>query len=228
MRALIAISTCGDFERNGNNEALRETWLKDLSSYAFVHHKFFFGLGQGGPGPNHHRDSVILPVQDDYGHLTYKTQSSLRWAAARNYDFVFRCFPDTYVKVNRLMGCAFQSFDYYGDFRSEGNPVNLQQSLNYASGGAGYWLSKKAYIRLLDAPVLGVWRDDVTPHAEDLWVGNRLGQSAPLLYCDDRRFVNHGSRYWPNPSNDAITAHLSCPECYFKAIMYAAHAASGP
>jgi hypothetical protein len=231
LRALIAISSCGDFERNGNNDAMRETWLSDLRP-AFVHYKFFFGVGQDAPEL---ADSVVLPgVLDDYGHLTYKTQDSLRWAAARNYDFVFRCFPDTYVRVDRLMGCQFADFDYYGDFRGEaGGRIDggtgkfmptLQQAQNYASGGAGYWLSQRAYRLLLDQPILGVWRDDLTPYVEDLWVGNRLGKAAPVLrYFDDRRFVNHGSKFWPRPDNDAITAHMSCPDAYDKARMYAAH-----
>lgn len=234
MKSLIAISSCGDFESNGNNQALRETWLNDLSPYSRLHYKFFFGVGQNAPELE---DSVILSdVPDDYGHLTYKTRASLRWAHAEGYEYVFRCFPDTYVRVDRLMRCGFEIADYHGDFRSEegGRPdggtgklmPTLQQAQNYASGGAGYWLSRKAFSFLLDAPVLGVWRDDLTPYVEDLWVGNILGKCGTLLrYFDDTRFCNHGSRMWPNPGNDVITAHMSCPERYDKSSMYAAHAA---
>jgi hypothetical protein len=234
MRLLIAISSCGDFESNGNNQAMRDTWLKDVRNFAQLDYKFFFGVGQNAPQLE---DSIILPdVDDGYGFLTYKTQASLRWAHAEGYDCVFRCFPDTYVRVDRLMCCPFQHFDFYGDFRSEGDahagkgteavkPI-LQQAQNYASGGAGYCLSRRAFELLLHAPITGIWRDSITPYAEDLWVGNRLGVAEqPLRYFDEKRFCNHGSRYWPRPDNDTITAHMSCPDHpYDKARMYAAHA----
>ena len=225
LKLLIAISSCGDFERNGCNQALRDTWLKDLGVYGITY-KFFFGTGQNAPQLE---DSVLLPeVPDDYGHLTYKTRASLRWAHEQGYDFVFRCFPDTYVCVDRLMACGFENADYHGDFRNEEKrgADTLQQAQNYASGGAGYWLSRRAFTFLLTAPVLGIWRDELTPYVEDLWVGNRLGKCGlALRYADDRRFVNHGSAYWPNIGNEAITAHMSCPNRYEKWMMYLAHEA---
>jgi len=243
MKVLIAISSCGDFESNGNNQAMRDTWLQDLRRYMWgtvqepncrpIDYKFFFGVGQGEPELD---DSVILrEVPDDYGHLTYKTRASLIWAHREGYDFVFRCFPDTYVRVDRLMACGWEQHDYLGDFRrEEGGRTDggtgeyrptLQEAQNYASGGAGYWLSRKAFTCLLDQPVTGVWRDTITPYAEDLWVGNRLGKCGITLnYFDDARFVNHGSDFWPKPDNQAITAHMSCPAGrYYKEAMYAAH-----
>jgi hypothetical protein len=217
MKILIAISSCGDYESNGNNQALRETWLRDLVGLDGVDYGFFFGEGQDAPQL---ADSVLLPgIPDDYAHLTYKTRESLRWAHAEGYDFVFRCFPDTFVKVDRFFACPFWDYDYYGDFRSE----STEQTGNYASGGAGYWLSRKAFELLLYTPVTGIWRDEITTSAEDLWVGNRLGAAqVKLRYFDDKRFVNKGSIYWPNFDNDAVTAHMSCPLPYDKSMMYAA------
>jgi hypothetical protein len=127
------------------------------------------------------------------------------------------------------MSCGFEKFDYYGDFRGDPstNEVSHQRAQNYASGGPGYWLSRRAYSLLLDAPVLGVWRDEITPYTEDLWTGNILGRhlELKLRYFDDtKRFINRGSFSWPTPTNDAISAHLSCPERYAKERMYQAHA----
>lgn len=233
MKLLIAISSCGDFEANGNNQAMRDTWLKDAIALS-VPYKFFFGAGQGEPELE---DSVVLrDVPDDYGHLTYKTQASLRWAAARDFDFVFRCFADTYVRVDRLMASGFEQYDYMGDFRSEEGGLTqsepriqrptLQQAQNYASGGPGYFLSRRAYSLLLGAPILGLWRDDLMPYVEDMWVGNILGRhlEIPLKYFDDtHRFVNKGSSFWPTQKNDVIASHLSCPDRYDKRMMYSAH-----
>ena len=231
MRCLIAISSCYEYERNGNNNAMRETWLPDIRRFKDLHYRFFVGVGQGAEHTVTPADCILLrDVPDDYGNLTYKTQSSLRWAHRHEYDFVFRCFPDTYCRVDRLMSCGFEQYDYYGDFRGDPstNEVSHQRAQNYASGGPGYWISKRAYELLLHAPVLGVWRDEITPYTEDLWTGNILGRHLDLhlRYFDDtHRFINRGSRYWPRKDNIAITAHLSCPDHpYTKDRMYAAHA----
>lgn len=230
MKFLIAISSCWDFEKNGNNNALRETWLPDVASFPDLDYRFFVGFGQGAESAELPNDVVLLPdVPDDYGHLTYKTQASLRWAHAQGYSHVFRCFPDTYVRIDRLMACGFRDFDCWGDFRGDPstNEVSHQRAQNYASGGPGYWLIRRAFELLLEAPVTGVWRDDITPYAEDLWVGNILGLHLDLnlRYFDDtKRFINRGSHHWPTPENDFISSHLSCPDRYDKAMMYAAHA----
>ena len=230
MRTLIAISSCYDFEKNGSNQAMRDTWLPDVRTFPELDYKFFFGTGQGAESERP-PDSVFFPeVEDDYGHLTYKTRASLKWALERDYDFVFRCFPDTYVRLERLMACGFEHWDYFGDFRGDPstNEVTHQKAQNYASGGPGSIMSKRAYSLCVDAPVLGVWRDDITPYTEDLWTGNILGRHLylELKYFDDtKRFINRGSHFWPTKQNDVISSHLSCPERYTKDKMYAAHQA---
>lgn len=242
MKCLIAISTCYDFETNGSNNAMRETWLPDVKNFPDLEYRFFVGKGQGaenqllvGELP---ADMVFLPeVEDGYGTLTYKTKASLIWAHERGYDFIFRCFPDTYVRLDRLMASGFEAYDYFGDFN--GNPdVNMLEhgrAQNYAVGGPGYWLSKRAYQLLLDKPVLGIWKDSVTPYTEDLWTGNLLGRTfigqlppmdPPLKYFDDRhRFINKGSRYFATKQNPVISLHLSNPDRYSKDKMYKAHEA---
>lgn len=236
MKLLIAISTCEAFEVDGCNQAMRDTWLKDVPKHVGLDYKFFVGHGPNGSnlerkGYYTHQDGlpsdvVQVDCLDDYGHLTYKTQTSLRWAYENDYEFVFRCFPDTYVQLDRLMSCGFKSHCYHGDFRRE---CTEAFALNYASGGAGYWLSKNAYRHLLDAPILGVWRDEVMVYVEDMWTGNILGRARQaghnILYFDDNRFVNKGQDNFPNQGNQQITAHLSAggPMKYYPGIMRAAH-----
>ena len=208
MRLLIAISTCYDFERNGSNQVLRETWLPDSP----FDYKFFMGAGQGAETETLPDDAIFLPgVDDGYGDLSKKTQHSLRWAHEREYDFVFRCFPDTYCRPERLIKCTnFEDYDYYGDFRGEQCRPD-----NYPSGGPGYFLSRRAYELLLDAPIEGVHR--VSVYAEDLWVGQILNRHRDkhLKYFDDPRFVNHGTRAaGPLKHNSLISTHLSCPDRY--------------
>lgn len=125
MKLLIAISSCFDFEKNGNNQALRETWLRDIRSSpgVWVDYKFFFGIGQGAERGILPGDAVLLrDVEDGYGTLTYKTRASLKWALEREYDFVFRCFPDTYVRFDRLMKCGFRRTSVRGERSHSSRP----------------------------------------------------------------------------------------------------------
>jgi hypothetical protein len=216
-RCLIAISSCWDFEKNGFNAACRETWIPLATDFDV---RFFVGKGQGAETAELPSDTILLNVDDGYGTLSYKTQACFRWAHARDYPYAFHAFPDTYIVPERLISCGFETLDYLGDFRDE-----MAAQGNYASGGPGYWLSRKAFSLLLNAPVLGVWDDSITIWAEDLWVGRILARHPDLLYRDDwARFVNHGSRYFPTRANGVITSHLSCPDPYTDpARMYAAH-----
>lgn len=235
MKYLIAISSCEAFESNGFNQAMRDTWLADLSDPQFkdIDYRFFVGHGANGFGntsegytkndPRCKYDMVQVDCEDAYTHVTYKTQASLRWANEHGYDFVFRCFPDTYVRLDRLMACGFRDFDYYGDFRGSADWPG------YASGGAGYWLSRKAYQRLLSAPILGIGRDDIMMRVEDLWVGHSLPQQHATRF-DDQRFKNTRDDC-PSKDNDFVTAHLSYISCngqlkaelYNPTEMFAAH-----
>ena len=216
MKLLIAISSCYDFEKNGNNQVLRETWLPDAADY-----KFFMGEGQGAETEKLADDTIFLPgVDDGYGDLSKKTQHSLRWAHERGYDYVFRCFPDTYCRPERLTASGFETHDYHGDFRGEQCRPD-----NYPSGGPGYFLSRRAFELLLDAPIEGVHR--VSVYAEDLWVGQILNRHRDkgLKYFDDPRFVNHGTRAaGPLRHNSLISTHLSCPDRYNSDRMREKHA----
>jgi len=215
LKLLIAISSCYNFEKNGSNQTMRDTWLPDAGDY-----RFFFGRGQGAESAELPGDAIFLPdVEDDYGDLSRKTRNSLRWASEKGYDFVFRCFPDTYCRPERLASCGFEAHDYHGDFRGEHCSPD-----NYPSGGPGYFLSRKAFEPLLNAPIEGVHRVGV--YAEDLWVGQILNRhrNMGLIYHDDPRFVNHGTRAaGPLKSNRIISTHLSCPDRYHPGRMLEKH-----
>jgi hypothetical protein len=223
VQCLIAISSCWDYEKKGFNDAVRQTWIPEAAKLFDV--RFFVGKGQGAETAELAEDTILLPdVEDDYAHLTSKTQNSLRWANEKGYQHVFRAFPDTYLVPSLLYGCGFDAVDYAGHFRGE-----LPLPGNYANGGPGYFLSRKAFSFLLDAPITGVFKEEIIHWAEDLWVGQILGRhlDAGILYRDDwARFINHGSRYFPTRANGVISSHLSCPYGYNgPAHMHEAHAA---
>ena len=147
-------------------------------------------------------DVVLLPIPDDYKHMSYKTRESLRWSAAQNFAFVFRCCVDTYIDFQRLMSSGFERADYTAG--------GILQPHNYGIGGPGYWLSRRAVQHIIDSPV--------TDWAEDRWVGgilNRHGISVSV----DRRYVSFP--HHPLRNNDLITSHIALmPVPYDIRIMY--------
>lgn len=163
MKILLAISSWYVSSLNGDHQSSRDTWMKNSNG---IDCKFF--MGDGSPvsineedrelldkswneRPNHYNDKpsesikidyipkedeVLLPCPYDFKHLPFKVREIFRWALARDYDYIFKVDTDTYVDVPRLLVSGFQNSDYSGTpFWKDGNA--------FASGGAGYWISKK-------------------------------------------------------------------------------------
>ena len=147
------------------------------------------------------RDMGVPPeadqVKTDYkGYLTvpgenlsYRVRELARWALADGYDYVFKCDDDTYVWVDRLLASGFERWDYCGFSHDWHTP-------RFASGGAGYWMSRRAM------GVLAAQEDAFEPH-DDVWVGAVMERDGIVLA--------HDSRYQPELPHvlrgDMITVH---------------------
>ena len=196
MKLLIAINSCHLYERNGANDAARNTWIPAAAEHGFDC-KFFVGLG-GVPIA----DAVQVDAPDDYNSLCYKTFESLKWAEARGYDFIFRCYPDTYVRPERLRASGFEAFDYSGNF--EGGSMT-------AAGGPGYWLSREA-VKVMLTHEVSPTHPNIGATFEDRWVGTVMNMYREQLTRFDERRLIEGA--WlrpettPRKSNCAISAHL--------------------
>lgn len=231
MKTLIAIGS----NARGLNQPIRDTWLKDIVKTGF-NYKFFYGEGEAiqedaqwkqsclalpseyatklpyaGAFVEHCTDEVALAVPDDHLHVPYKTREIFRYASSLGFDFVFKCFEDTYVSLPRLSSSKFETSDYTG--RLCGN----HEMGAYASGGPGYWLSKRAVEVLAHA--------EITRWADDWWVGNTLWAAGIKLNIDPRYaelFDRSGGR--PRSNNDVISSHLAVtPTVYTSELMYEAH-----
>ena len=185
-RVLIAISSCERDSNNGFNDAVRKTWLNN----AKVDYKFFKGIG----GTESHDDEVILDCKDDYLSLPEKTLEILKWALDNNYDYVFKCDTDTYVVLDRLLSSDFRNWDYIGHFNAPiGIPNVVYRTLyTWASGGSGYFLSKKAaeIIVKLNSTEKAMCPNLRIP-CEDLWIGQVLGpdiEKGNLKATSDNRY----------------------------------------
>ena len=171
MKILIAIASCARDTKNGFNEAIRKTWLKESP----VDYKFILGKSAASSSS----DELVVDCNDDYNHLPYKTLELLRWAVANDYDYVFKCDTDTYVVLSNLLASSYGLYDYVGTFNgSIGIPdIIYGKCFSWASGGSGYWLSNRAMKFILEK---GVGENAICPAlkipCEDLWIGQVLGQ----------------------------------------------------
>ncbi len=227
MEVLVAIITCESFRTNGNNDAVRNTWLPDLVKLG-VDYKFF--MGQGSKSTKD--DEVLLDAPDDYHNVTYKTKEMYKYAAAKGYEYVFLCYPDTYVCPSRLMNSGFEQYDYVGNF------VCNPSTGPYACGGTGHWASADLYMRMLDAaiPIEDVIigkrplrarfsrapkrpESSTKPYtikaidmwAEDKWIGDMFNRLACLKKRHDPRYEDRTHTPGPEATNCKITQHLSEP-----------------
>ncbi len=183
MKILFAILSCHAMRHF--EVAERETWLRDLPPG--VGYRFFLGYA---PVFSLVDDEEYLDVGDSFSDVTAKSVAMHRWALEHGYDFVFKADLDTFVRPVALLQSGFEGEHYTGGRNCQGIP--------FASGGSGYWLSKKAMQIVADAPV--------TPGpAEDLHVATVLHAQGINMY--------HDSRYQFIPGdimNDlTLTLHLS-------------------
>jgi hypothetical protein len=172
MKLLIAVKSCQADMVRGDHQVIRDTWGKDIVGADL---RFFVGAGETS-----REDEVNLGCPDEYHALPYKTRAILKWSINNGYDYSFLCDTDTFVIPNKLMQVNFTAFDYVG---VNGRPLGVTFPYNakdrngvdhfishawpWASGGYGYFLSKKA------AEYVVVREPDLW--AEDMFVGSVLG-----------------------------------------------------
>lgn len=97
MRILVAVTNC--WARRQRQEAIRNTWLKDIPPTIDV--RFFLGRALGTVPPLKD-DEVLVDVDDGYRSLPAKTRAICRYAFAHGYDWLFKSDDDAYVQLQRL------------------------------------------------------------------------------------------------------------------------------
>jgi len=193
VKLFLAIKSC---HKNAELErAQRETFL--LRSP--VEYRFFRGRGSDS-GPN----VVVLDVDDSYWSLPFKTQAICRWVVLEDYDYAFFADTDTYIHVDRLQRAGFEDHDYMGYFSYDPGPGA------YASGGSGYFLSKRAMKLVGESTSLELdyrhpeRQEEISYRGEDLQVGWIMRDAGIACHKDERfRLRTPG----PSPDNDLITLH---------------------
>lgn len=216
MRILIAILSCR--AHRPLEDAQRAVFEWQESNWKFpdgveYERKYFIGgLSTKLTG----YDQVHLPVVDDVPNLPYKSQAMQRWAFDRDYDWVFRGDTDCYTHLPRLLAAIPTDCEYSGFFRG-----NNEIPGGYASGGSGYWTSRKASKLICNWNFDRDYEDERGfVHGEDLQVGLCMNNGEYWCKWDDRYRLDD---ILPAPSNNTITSHsvrntLKTPEA-----MSAAH-----
>jgi hypothetical protein len=197
MKILIAVQSCTRDAYNGANQAIRDTWATRLPDGWDL--RFFLGCGAAKPieqeHPNWQKDyrnlcavkpqavvqpppftdlkpgEILLQVPDDYPHMVHKQAASRQWALEMGYQRIFKCDTDTAIDFRKF---KLSHADYCGvpdagwDFRTTNH-----QTLSYAFGGNGYWLSERAAWLSLT--------EDYFTMAEDVWTGLALKNPHKIL-----------------------------------------------
>ena len=186
MKVLIAILSCHYLREH--EQAIRNTWALDIP--AGVDYKFFIG----NPTVIPEVDEVFLDVGDTLQDLTHKTVSLCRWTLEHGYDYLFKADLDTFVRPVLLMTSGFEKHDYSG---------GQFGGRDFASGGAGYWLSRKA---------MGIVVEEVTAEEpwEDYYVANALLKHGVVVHDNPQHKFLPGAHLDEN----TITFHLSSTKAW--------------
>lgn len=199
VKRLIAIKSCRRDSKNGFNQAVRDTWLKDCP----IDYRFFVGEGDG----TLLQDEEPLECGDGYMDLPAKTRAIFKWVLPRDYDYAFLADTDTYVNIPKLLVSGFENYDLTGKFNGTigvpGAITGKYSWVKYAwvSGGAGYWISRRAMTRCADQTViemLALVQPDLW--AEDMWISQVVGEAVQKGeftakshpgYGDDNEITSH-------------------------------------
>ena len=122
-------------------------------------------------------------------NLSYRLRSLCHWALLEGYNFLFKCDTDTCVWVDNLLSSGFSQYDYVGYRQDDGS------STGYASGGAGFWLSRFAMQTIATT-------QDASDPVDDAWVGRTMRDAGIALHHDERYRPK-----WCTPREDLITMH---------------------
>ena len=188
-KLLIAIKSCQSDRDGGFHDPIRLTWGSQLPPEVDL--RFF--MGQTDRAVVFYRDDeVLVNAGDDYHSLPQKTVAILNWFLGRDYPCIFLADTDSYVLAKKILFCGFENHDYmgvntwpWGETRAydapnrDGVNFHVPKCYGWASGGFGYFLSRKA-AEFVVKETPQIW-------AEDMFVGQVLG---PLIKKGEIRVGN--------------------------------------
>jgi hypothetical protein len=195
------------------------TWMSDATDFD-IEAKFLLGCPTAAAPEELGWHYLALPCPDDYSSLPQRTLWFTRWALGQrsevrdqrsevsdptsdlrplnsglrplNWDYLFKCDDDTYVSIPRLLAYDLAGRDYVG--------AEWRPGVGYGSGGAGYFLSRRAAAIVAE-------KLTAATGAEDLLVGQILRAAGIPLSVEPRLIPFGSSQRRPKKDNDLITLH---------------------
>lgn len=168
-------------------EAIRQTWLKDLPIGNF---EYCFVEGDPGAEAAHMAgDRLLVPAPDTYEYLSHKIWHAFK-AAAERFDaaYFFKIDDDCVCNVEKFMEFEYEAFDYVGsDIVAGENTImdwhyssvsngqlssvkfGIDYDQNWFDGQGGYIVSRNAINKITETNVL-----DFQHMLEDYAVGSCL------------------------------------------------------
>jgi len=205
VKVLVAVLSCA--KHLNRNTACLETWASNAYLAPAPERGIFAALPLPfGKNGSHVSLGLFtgkdLETGDEYVDLPAKIKSLCDFAIDDDFDWLFKCDSDTFVWLDRLLASGFEQFDYIG---WAGGVVEPAQE--YASGGAGYWLSRKAFEIVAKAPL-------TSDTCEDRWVGRVLFDAGIIVHRDVR--YAHGRHDEIATNKELLTMHPCSPAMMYK------------
>ena len=188
--------------KNDRVNAIRDTWAKDIEPFKNrVTLRFVYG-------EPHNRaalpDEIFLEgIPDDYESLPLKTVAIAKHTVENGYDFVFKCYDNTAVYMDRLVRELIENrFDYAGWCNAKA-----------CMAGPGYFLSKRA------CKILATQGSNPGRGTEDVWISKIMDHNnvkSLMLGGHKPRFASNcfvGDKLDPSKlSADIVTMHAVQPD----------------
>lgn len=202
MNSRVIMGALSGWQHEDRRQRCRSTWFNDAKQTVGLNSFFLIGAEGRVTEPTVLGDLLLLPTPNDYPSLPQRTRWFCKWALERDdWDYLFKCDDDTYVSIARLCEYDTGGQNYIGGEWSPG--------IGYASGGAGYFLSRTA------AEIVARELTSLTGD-EDALVGQVL-RGAGIDLNVDNRFVGHGdNERRPQRGNSVITTHAISADTFLQ------------
>jgi Galactosyltransferase/Glycosyltransferase family 10 (fucosyltransferase) C-term len=203
VKIIVGVMTCCSVTQR--RLMCKQTWFSRLKLRRDIVPVFL--VGNDVRNATIYEDTLCLPCNDDYYSLAYKTREFCRWAMTQDFDYLFKCDDDTFIYADRFVSFNPHNRHYIGV-----DPVD-HINPKFASGGAGYWLSRESARIVADMDIERIREHTgIQSYSEDLLVYHALTQKR-IHFTQDKRFQawNQPHRH-PRGSNEIITCHYIEPD----------------
>jgi hypothetical protein len=188
-KILVGLLSCQS--THDRRELCRATWLPVLNEFGI---EVLFLIG-GHENLLRGDDALYLPVPDTYNELPQKTIAFCRWAMDNtDATHLFKADDDTLIhphRFARFVESIPADKEYIGN--------EWRPRTGYASGGAGYVLSRRAAELVANKRKLH--------GAEDMMTGDVMRNNKIAMHRDHRFIAFGNEQRRPLPENDLITTH---------------------